>query len=151
MDCAECQLRSQLALATERAEAAETANEVMRSTMHAAAEEIEQHWDAHCDDEGFGPVNLHRRLKEGTSSGGCYPAFCSSGKAFTEALAAAEADVKRIKQLAEYEAIEVYDRNGHVDGNIHWGVSGDPEAVRGALDVWFASATPPAAAGEEEK
>lgn len=33
-------------------------------TMMAAAEEIGAHWDAHCDADGYGPVNLERRLKE---------------------------------------------------------------------------------------
>jgi len=37
----------------------------LRSVMAAAADEIEQHWDAHCDAEGFGPVNLVRRLRTG--------------------------------------------------------------------------------------
>ena len=37
----------------------------LRSIMAAAADEIEEHWDAHCDAEGFGPVNLVRRLRTG--------------------------------------------------------------------------------------
>jgi len=37
----------------------------LRSIMAAAADEIEEHWEAHCDREGFGPVNLVRRLRTG--------------------------------------------------------------------------------------
>ena len=39
--------------------------EHLKTVMIAAAEEISKHWDAHCDDEGYGPVNLMRRLEEG--------------------------------------------------------------------------------------
>ena len=40
-------------------------NEGLRSTMIAAAEEIDAHWDAHCDEDGYGPVNLMNRLERG--------------------------------------------------------------------------------------
>ena len=40
-------------------------NEHLRSVMIAAAEEIHAHWDAHCNEEGYGPANLMRRLEEG--------------------------------------------------------------------------------------
>ena len=39
--------------------------ENLKSVMVAAAEEISKHWDAHCDEEGYGPVNLLRRLEAG--------------------------------------------------------------------------------------
>ena len=39
--------------------------ENLKSVMIAAAEEISKHWDAHCDEEGYGPVNLLRRLEAG--------------------------------------------------------------------------------------
>lgn len=42
----------------------------LRTVMLAAHEEITEHWDAHCDADGFGPQNLVRHLKEGT---GYYP------------------------------------------------------------------------------
>ena len=42
---------------------AENAN--LRTVMVAAAEEIQAHWDAHCDAEGYGPANLMHRLEEG--------------------------------------------------------------------------------------
>lgn len=40
----------------------------LHSVMMAAAVEITEHWDAHCDEEGYGPANLVRRLEN------CYPA-----------------------------------------------------------------------------
>ncbi len=36
-----------------------------KSTMIAAAEEIQAHWQAHCDAEGYGPANLMHRLEKG--------------------------------------------------------------------------------------
>ena len=42
----------------------------LRTVMLAAHEEITEHWEAHCDAEGFGPQSLVRHLKEGT---GFYP------------------------------------------------------------------------------
>lgn len=35
----------------------------LRSMCVAAANEIEKHWDAHCDEDGYGPINLLDRLK----------------------------------------------------------------------------------------
>jgi hypothetical protein len=40
----------------------------IRTVMIAAAEEISEHWDAHCDAEGYGPVNLMHRLEQGIPS-----------------------------------------------------------------------------------
>ena len=40
----------------------------LKTVMIAAAEEIAAHWDAHCDADGYGPVNLQRRLEEGIPS-----------------------------------------------------------------------------------
>ena len=42
--------------------------EKLHSVMMAAAVEITSHWDAHCDAEGYGPVNLVRRLENGFPS-----------------------------------------------------------------------------------
>jgi len=39
--------------------------EHLKTVMIAAAEEISKHWDAHCDEEGYGPINLLRRLESG--------------------------------------------------------------------------------------
>jgi hypothetical protein len=44
----------------------------LRTVMMAAAEEIGDHWEAHCDDEGYGPQSLQRHLREGT---GFYPGY----------------------------------------------------------------------------
>lgn len=37
----------------------------LHTVMMAAAVEITEHWSAHCDEEGYGPVNLVRRLENG--------------------------------------------------------------------------------------
>ena len=39
--------------------------ENLRTLCVAAAEEIHQHWEAHCDAEGYGPTNLMHRLEKG--------------------------------------------------------------------------------------
>jgi len=46
-----------------RVRASELANERWVQTAWAAAEEIEEHWSAHCDADGYGPTNLVRRLR----------------------------------------------------------------------------------------
>lgn len=40
-------------------------NARLKTVMVAAAEEIAAHWDAHCDEEGYGPANLMHRLERG--------------------------------------------------------------------------------------
>jgi len=47
----------------------------LRQVMVAAAEEIHEHWDDHCDEEGYGPANLMRRLEKGIAV--CYPGYTS--------------------------------------------------------------------------
>lgn len=46
-----------------RVRALEVANERWVQTAWAAAEEIEEHWSAHADVDGYGPVNLIRALR----------------------------------------------------------------------------------------
>lgn len=41
----------------------------LRSLCDAAALEITDHWDAHCDDQGCGPVNLLDRLEQERGGG----------------------------------------------------------------------------------
>ena len=45
----------------------------LREVMVAAAEEIAEYWVEHCDAEGYGPVNLERRLREGLAVS--YPGY----------------------------------------------------------------------------
>ena len=40
----------------------------LHTTMLAAAVEIQAHWDAHCDAEGYGPSHLMHRLERGIAS-----------------------------------------------------------------------------------
>jgi hypothetical protein len=46
----------------------------LESMCKAAASEIDDHWEAHCDDEGYGPSNLMSRL-EGRLPPDLYPYF----------------------------------------------------------------------------
>jgi len=39
-----------------------TENRVLKSMCRAAADEIDQHWESHCDEEGYGPASLMARL-----------------------------------------------------------------------------------------
>lgn len=55
----------------------------LRSVMGAAAVELDAHWEAHCDAEGYGPVNLQRRLERGVAVE--YPAFTAKGWAAQQA------------------------------------------------------------------
>lgn len=41
---------------------------ILHTTMFAAAFEIQEHWDAHCDSDGYGPANLMHRLERGIAS-----------------------------------------------------------------------------------
>lgn len=43
-------------------------NANLRTVMIAAAEELATHWTAHCNAEGYGPINLLRRLQEGIAA-----------------------------------------------------------------------------------
>ena len=40
----------------------------LHTTMMAAAVEIQEHWAAHCDEEGYGPANLMHRLENGIAA-----------------------------------------------------------------------------------
>jgi hypothetical protein len=68
-DCSAIGAEADAEITRLRAEAEE-----LRSVMIAAAEEIQAHWPAHCDAEGYGPANLMRRLEEGIPSQYAYTA-----------------------------------------------------------------------------
>ena len=61
-------LQADHATATARIAELKADNENLRSVMIAAAEEIQEHWDAHCDSDGYGPANLMYRLEKGIPS-----------------------------------------------------------------------------------
>lgn len=44
--------------------------EKYKTIMMAAAVEIREHWEAHCDADGYGPSNLLMRLENGLHGGG---------------------------------------------------------------------------------
>lgn len=58
------------AISTQASRIAELEAEIanLHTTMMAAAVEIQDHWDAHCDAEGYGPANLMHRLERGIAS-----------------------------------------------------------------------------------
>lgn len=71
VDPDKCGLEDLLALLRQQAERiAELEGEIanLHATMFAAAVEIQEHWDAHCDAEGYGPANLMHRLERGIAS-----------------------------------------------------------------------------------
>lgn len=69
-------------------------NSGLRTVMIAAAEEIHEHWAAHCDAEGYGPANLMRRLEDGIPAeygytAGAFARLTAEREALREALQAA--------------------------------------------------------------
>lgn len=69
----------------------------LHTTMMAAAVEIQEHWAAHCDEEGYGPANLMHRLERGIASQYGYTAR-------TLVMVEAERDALR-QQLAERDKL----------------------------------------------
>ena len=83
----------------------------LKTVMIAAAEEIQAHWEAHCDAEGYGPANLMRRLEEGIPSqygytAGAFAALQERIKVLESALRAicSEQDARQ-----GYASVETYD------------------------------------------
>ena len=75
-------------------------NANLKTVMVAAAEEIHQHWDAHCDAEGYGPTNLMRRLEKGIPSQYGYTAG-----AFAELRQRADTAEARVAELERFHAV----------------------------------------------
>lgn len=77
----------------------------LHSTMIAAAEEIHEHWDAHCDEEGYGPSNLMYRLEKCVDAD--YPGYTAGAFARLEQeVAALEEENGLLRaELAECEAL----------------------------------------------
>jgi hypothetical protein len=76
----------------DRLAAAEKEVAYQRTTMLAAKQEIDEHWQAHCDADGFGPANLMRRLE---AKAVCYPGHCETQRILS-------AEVDRLKASCEY-------------------------------------------------
>jgi hypothetical protein len=91
----------------------EAENIALRSMCAAAAAEIEDHWEAHCDDEGYGPANLMYRLK-GQSPPNIYTHFAANMRcvdalelieeAIVDADGPAEDTVARIREIIWHNA-----------------------------------------------
>jgi len=58
----------------ERIAELEAERDNLHKTMFAAAVEIQAHWEAHCDAEGYGPSHLMHRLERGIAALYCYDA-----------------------------------------------------------------------------
>lgn len=82
-----------------------TENAKLKTVMIAAAEEIGAHWDAHCDADGYGPVNLMRRLEEGIPSEYCYTAG-----AWAKLLDQRQADEALLREIHDAFTVRTVDR-----------------------------------------
>jgi hypothetical protein len=72
----------------------------LREVMVAAAEEINKHWDAHCDKEGYGPMSLCRRLEDGLAV--IYPGYSVGAfKRQAERIAELESEVTQMQNELE--------------------------------------------------
>jgi hypothetical protein len=79
-------------------------NENLCTVMIAAAEEIHEFWDAHCDEEGYGPANLMHRLERGIPAeygykAGDFERMMKERDTLTQQLAAANEQVERQAQV----------------------------------------------------
>ncbi len=94
----------------------------LKTVMVAAAEEIDAHWEAHCDAEGYGPQNLMRRLEEGIASEYGYTAG-----AFAKLRAERDAAVAALRKI-----------KAHVVGDRHpnWSNDGVTYASRLYIAEW---------------
>lgn len=83
----------------------------LRSVMGAAAVELDAHWAAHCDADGYGPVNLQRRLERGVAVE--YSAFTAKGWAAQQArIAELEAHIHTLRE--ELERLRPYLRHNEI-------------------------------------
>lgn len=86
-------------LYADREEAKDRKIENLKSVMIAAAEKIQEHWQAHCDKEGYGPANLMHRLEKGIPAQYGY-----TGGAFTKL----QADLTALRECAEEMANAIH-------------------------------------------
>ena len=94
--------------AADRIEQLEATVADLKTVMVAAAEEISSHWEAHCDKDGYGPVNLVNRLERGLAS--TYPGYNAGafGRLWGDLERARSEAKARIEQL-EREKAEGWD------------------------------------------
>lgn len=94
-------------------------NEALKTVMVAAAEEISSHWDAHCDSEGYGPVNLMRRLEQGIPSqygytAGEFERLRALNAAYAVGAAADKTLLKQALEALEYAADNIYPQESDI-------------------------------------
>lgn len=121
------------AIHTQAARIAELETEIadLHTTMMAAAVEIHEHWDAHCDAEGYGPANLMHRLERGIASQYGYDAKTLQRiKAERDQI---RAEVERLRADAErLDHIEKHARcDPKMDGQHVWWPTNFNHALRG--------------------
>lgn len=111
-------------------------NAALRTVMVAAAEEIQAHWDAHCDAEGYGPANLMRRLEEGIPADYGYTAGAFAS--LQARLDAAEKDAARWKWFrhADQAQLEFVCRFADSDGNMPEGDDFDAAVDAAMARTW---------------
>lgn len=87
----------------------------LHTVMMAAAVEITEHWDAHCDKEGYGPVNLLRRLEKGFPEQYGYDA-----QTLVHLEQRAEQSEQRVKELEVllFEVTGYFTRNDDLPNNL---------------------------------
>lgn len=73
--------------------------EKLKTVMIAAAEEIQSHWDAHCDEDGYGPSSLLRRLENGIPVEYGYTA--GNFEQLRQQLSEKEAIIKRLEEVGK--------------------------------------------------
>lgn len=83
----------------------------LHTTMMAAAVEIQEHWAAHCDEDGYGPANLMHRLERGIASQYGYTA---------QALVRLEAERDAMRQQRDKLAGLLREVNSAYTTAIHW-------------------------------
>lgn len=117
----------------------------LQSTCLAAAEEIQSKWDAHCDNEGYGPANLMRRLENGI---GDYYSGYNAGQ-FTKLQSTIEQKSQFIEKLKqdindlykeqheknnELEQM-IIDKNKLLFDNLKW--TAETERLKGLIEMAY--------------
>lgn len=115
----------------------ETELSELREVMIAAAEEIHEHWQSHCDDEGYGPQNLMYRLENGIATN--YPGY--SAGAFQTLT------VQNAKLMEALKLVKIFITNTDIQGAIT-NYPDKPELT--LMDVIELALTQPEKEGEEK-
>jgi hypothetical protein len=105
----------------------------LHTVMMAAAVEITEHWDAHCDGEGYGPANLVRRLENGFPEQYGYDA--QTLVRVEKQLAERNAEIERLRAVNLNMTQAIMDTYG-----ILWNINTEPMAPTPLIDPEKAAA-----------